>query len=107
VTVSTHPDEAAAKEAVDAVLHAVPRSCTEFQPGRTRYTRRDNNRRGLVLPLGSRVIHLEAKDDHTVTHYASSDNGIALFCIFRALLMRTKLGREPARVRSERSRYRD
>jgi hypothetical protein len=66
VTVSTHSDEAAAKEGVDAVLKAVPRNCTEFQPGLTRYTRRDNDRRGLVLPLGNRVIHVEAADDHTV-----------------------------------------
>src|SRR5262249_28912352 len=29
VTVSTHPDEAAAREGADAVLKAVPRSCTE------------------------------------------------------------------------------
>jgi hypothetical protein len=66
VTVSTHADEAAAKARVDAVLDAVPRSCTEFQPGLTRYTRRDSNRRGLVLPLGSLVIHIEAADDSTI-----------------------------------------
>jgi len=66
VTVYTHPDEAAAKEGVDAVLTAVPRSSTALQPGLTRYTRRDNDRRGLLLPLGRQVIHIEAADDYAV-----------------------------------------
>jgi hypothetical protein len=39
---------------------------TEYQPGMTRYTRRDNGRRGLVLPIGNRVVHIEAADDGRV-----------------------------------------
>jgi hypothetical protein len=66
VIVYAYPDEAAAREGAGAALKAVPRDCTEYLPGRTRYTRRDNGRRGLVLALGSRVIHLEAADDDTV-----------------------------------------
>jgi hypothetical protein len=66
VTVYAYPDEAAAREGAGAVLKAVPRESTELQPGRTRYTRRDNGRRGLVLALGSRVIHIEAADDGKV-----------------------------------------
>src|SRR5262249_10378044 len=66
VTVYADPDEAAARDGAGAALKAVPRDCTEYLPGRTRYTRRDNGRRGLVLALGSRVIHIEAADDDTV-----------------------------------------
>jgi hypothetical protein len=65
-TVYTHANEAAAREGADAVLGAVPRSSTELQPGLTRYTRRDDERRGLVLALGNRVIHIEAADDYVV-----------------------------------------
>jgi hypothetical protein len=35
-------------------------------PGATRYTRRDNGRRGLVLAVGSRVLQIEAADDGKV-----------------------------------------
>jgi hypothetical protein len=66
VTVYAYPDEAASREGAGAVLKAVPRESTELMPGRTRYTRRDNGRRGLVLALANRVIHLEAADDDTV-----------------------------------------
>jgi hypothetical protein len=66
VTVHGYADEAAAREGAGAVLGAVPRTSTEFMPGVTRYTRRDNGRRGLVMALGSRVIHVEAGDDGTV-----------------------------------------
>jgi hypothetical protein len=66
VTVYTYPDEAAARQGAGATLQAVPRNATEFLPGRTRYTRRDDGRRGLILALGSRVIHIEAVDDGTV-----------------------------------------
>jgi hypothetical protein len=66
VTVYTYPDEAAAREGVGAVLGRVPRESTEYMPGQTRYTRRDNGRRGLVLALGDRVVHVEAADDGKV-----------------------------------------
>src|SRR5262245_7890381 len=66
VAVHAHPDEAAAREGAGAVLKAVPRNSTEMTPGVTRYTRRDNGRRGLVMALGSRVIHIEAEDDGKV-----------------------------------------
>jgi hypothetical protein len=66
VTVHAYPDEEAAREGAGAALKAVPRESTEYMPGRTRFTRRDNARRGLVLALGNRVIHIEAADDKTV-----------------------------------------
>jgi hypothetical protein len=66
VAVSTFPDEAAARDGAGAALKAVPRSATEYVPGATRYTRRDNDRRGLVMALGNRVIHIEAEDDDKV-----------------------------------------
>ena len=66
VTVHAYPDEEAAREGAGAALKAVPRESTEYMPGRTRFTRRDNARRGLVLALGNRVIHIEAADDGKV-----------------------------------------
>jgi hypothetical protein len=66
VTVYAYSDEAAAREGAGDMLKAVPRTVTELRPGLTRYTHRDNNRRGLVLPLGSRVVHIEAPDDGKV-----------------------------------------
>ena len=44
----------------------VPRESTEYTFSTTRYTRRDGGRRGLVLAVGNRVIHIEAADDRTV-----------------------------------------
>src|SRR5262249_39261031 len=66
VMVHAHPDGAAARQGADAVLKAVPRNSTEMAPGLTRYTRRDDGRRGLVMALGGRVIHIEAEDDGAV-----------------------------------------
>jgi hypothetical protein len=66
VAVHTYPDETAARDGAGAALKAVPRESTEYKPGLTRYTRRDNGRRGLVLAVGNRVIHIEAADDRTV-----------------------------------------
>ncbi len=66
VTVSTYPDEVAARDGASAVLKAVPRTSTEYTPSGTRYTGRDNGRRGLVLAIGNRVVHIEADDDYKV-----------------------------------------
>ena len=66
VTVYAYPDETAAREGAGAVLQAVPRTSTELTPGLTRYSRRDNGRRGLVLALGTRVLQVEAEDDGKV-----------------------------------------
>jgi hypothetical protein len=66
VTVYAYPDEAAAQDGAGAALKTVPRDCTEYLPGRTRYTRLDNGRRGLVLALGNRVLHIEAENDGKV-----------------------------------------
>src|SRR5262245_40388828 len=66
VTVYAYPDEAAARQGAGVVLKAVPRESTEMTPGVTRYTRRDNGRRGLVMAVGSRVIQIEAADDGKV-----------------------------------------
>src|SRR5262249_33307615 len=66
VTVYAYPDEADARDGTGAVLKTVPRELTEYQLNTTRYTRRDNGRRGLVLAVGNRVVHIEAADDGQV-----------------------------------------
>jgi hypothetical protein len=66
VTVTTYPDEAAARAGAGTALNDVPRESTEYTLSTTRYTRRDGGRRGLVLAVGNRVIQIEAADDHTV-----------------------------------------
>jgi hypothetical protein len=67
VAVYAYADEAAARQGARAVLQAVPRESTEMEPGLTRYTRRDNGRRGVVLAVGTRVLHIEATDDAQVS----------------------------------------
>jgi hypothetical protein len=66
VTVVTYPDEAAARDGTGAALKDVPRESTEYTLNMTRYTRRDDGRRGLVLAVSNRVIQVEAADDHLV-----------------------------------------
>ena len=66
VTVTTYPDEAAARDGTGAALKDVPREATEYTLNMTRYTRRDDGRRGLVLAVGNRVIQIEAADDHLI-----------------------------------------
>jgi len=66
VTVTTYPDEAAARDGTGTAIKKVPRESTEYTFSTTRYTRRDGGRRGLVLAVGNRVIQIEAADDHTV-----------------------------------------
>jgi hypothetical protein len=66
VTVYSYADEAAARQGAGAVLKAVPRSSTEMTTGATRYTRRDNERRGLVTAVSNRVLRVEAAHDARV-----------------------------------------
>ena len=66
VAVHAYPDEAAARDGTGAVLKTVPRESTEYNLDMTRYTRRGSGRRGLVLAVGNRVVHIEAADDGQV-----------------------------------------
>ena len=46
VTVTTYPDEAAARDGTAAALKDVPREATEYTLNMTRYTRRDDEAAG-------------------------------------------------------------
>jgi hypothetical protein len=66
VIVHNYADAAAAKQGADALLNPIPRSSTFTGPHSCRYTRADDHRRGLLVPIGNRVIQIEAGDDEVV-----------------------------------------
>jgi hypothetical protein len=66
VVVYSYADAAEAEHGADALLNPIPRSSTFTAPHSRRYTRADDHRRGLLLPIGTRVIQIEAGDDEAV-----------------------------------------
>jgi hypothetical protein len=66
VTVRNYPDDAAARSAVVTVADDIPRSTTTQLLTTMWYTRRDNQRHGLLLPVADRVVQIEAADDQTI-----------------------------------------
>ena len=66
VTVHTYPDAAAAEEGVEALVSTIPRTSTSTTLNVSRYTREDDQRRGLLVPVENRVIQIEADDDNAV-----------------------------------------
>ncbi len=66
VAVHTYPNAAAAKDGVETLARLIPRTLTTTIQDVVRYTRQDNQRRGLLLPVDNRVINIEAADDTTI-----------------------------------------
>ncbi|HYW14237.1 MAG TPA: hypothetical protein VE871_19885 [Longimicrobium sp.] len=57
---------AAANQGAAAISRSIPTTFTSHTLNVVRYTRGDDGRRGLLLPVGRRVVHVEAADDRTI-----------------------------------------
>ncbi|HET7464227.1 MAG TPA: hypothetical protein VFJ82_23420 [Longimicrobium sp.] len=64
--VTTYPSPAAAKQEVRSILRSIPATSTTQTLNAARYTRADDGRRGLLLPVGRGVVQIEAADDRAV-----------------------------------------
>lgn len=66
VSVTTYPSPAAANQAVESISRSIPTSSTSRTLNVARYTRADDQRHGLLLPVGRRVVQVEAADDRAI-----------------------------------------
>lgn len=66
VSVTAYPSPGAASEATESISQSIPASSTSRTLNVVRYTRADDGRRGLLLPVGRRIVRIEAADDRTV-----------------------------------------
>lgn len=66
VSVTTHPSPAAANQQAQSIRESIPASSTTQTLNVVRYTRADNQRHGLLLPVGSRVVQVEGADERAV-----------------------------------------
>ncbi len=66
VAVTAYATPAAANEGAASISRSIPTTFTSHTLNVVRYTRADDGRRGLLLPVGRRVVHVEAADDRTV-----------------------------------------
>ena len=66
VSVTTYPDPAAAGRAAESIRQSTPASSTTQTLNVVRYTRADDGRRGLLLPVDRRIVHVEAADDRAI-----------------------------------------
>lgn len=66
VSVTAYPSPAAANQEAQTIKHSIPTSSTSQTLNVVRYTRSDDQRRGLLLPVGSRIVRVEAADDRAV-----------------------------------------
>ena len=62
VVVRTYPSPAEARQGAEAISQSIPTSSSSRTLNVRRYTRADDQRRGLLLPVGSRVVQVEAAD---------------------------------------------
>ena len=66
VSVTAHPSPAAANEEAESIIQSIPTSSTSQTLNVMRYTRADDGRRGLLLPVDRRIVHVEAADDRAI-----------------------------------------
>lgn len=66
VSVTTHPSPAAANQAAESISQSIPTSSSSQTLNVVRYTRADDGRRGLLLPVDRRIVHVEAADDRAI-----------------------------------------
>ncbi|HEX8393817.1 MAG TPA: hypothetical protein VF665_15860 [Longimicrobium sp.] len=66
VSVTAYPSPAAATRAAESISKSIPASSTTRTLNVARYTRADDQRRGLLLPVDRRVVHVEAADDRAI-----------------------------------------
>ena len=66
VSVAAFPSSAAAVREAESIRRSIPTSSTSQTMNVVRYTRADDQRRGLLLPVGRRLVQVEAADDRAV-----------------------------------------
>jgi len=66
VSVTAYPSPADASRAAESISQSIPTSSTSQTLNVVRYTRADDRRRGLLLPVGRRIVQVEAADDRAI-----------------------------------------
>jgi hypothetical protein len=66
VSVTAYPSPAEASQEAESISESIPTSSVSRTLSVVRYTREDDGRRGLLLPVGSRIVHVEAADDRAI-----------------------------------------
>ncbi|HEY0021857.1 MAG TPA: hypothetical protein VGB24_03075 [Longimicrobium sp.] len=66
VSVTAFPSSAAAVHEAESISQSLPTSSTSQTMNVVRYTRADDQRRGLLLPVDRRLVQVEAADDRAV-----------------------------------------
>jgi hypothetical protein len=66
VSVTDYPSPAAANQQAEVISQSIPTSSTSQTLNVVRYTRADDGRRGLLLPVDRRIVQVEAADDRGV-----------------------------------------
>lgn len=66
VAVTEHPSSSAASRAAAALAESIPTRSVSQTLNVVRYTRADDGRRGLLLPVEHRIVQVEAADDGAI-----------------------------------------
>ena len=66
VSVTAFATPAAANQEAESIRRSIPTTSTTQTLNVVRYTRADDQRRGLLLPVGRRIVQVEAADDRAV-----------------------------------------
>lgn len=66
VSVTAYPSPAAANQQAGSIGQSIPTTSTSQTLNVLRYTRADDGRRGLLLPVGRRIVQVEAADDRAI-----------------------------------------
>jgi hypothetical protein len=66
VSVTAVPTSTAAAQEAETISQSIPTSSTSRTLNVVRYTRSDDQRRGLLLPIGRRIVQVEAADDRAI-----------------------------------------
>ena len=66
VSVTSYSSPGAANEETESITQSIPTSSASHTLNVVRYTRSDDRRRGLLLPVGRRIVQIEAADDRAI-----------------------------------------
>jgi hypothetical protein len=66
VSVTAYPSAAAANQEAQSISESIPTTSTSQTLNVVRYTRADDQRRGLLLPVDRRIVQVEAADDRAI-----------------------------------------
>jgi hypothetical protein len=66
VSVTAYPSPAAANQETESIRRSIPTSSYSQTLNVVRYTRADDGRQGLLLPVDRRIVQIEAADDRAI-----------------------------------------